>query len=131
GFALVALAVLVGELSAGVSRLASAPFAPGRRARLAATAMGLAVDLALAACAVLAIEQAWLHRLFPPLVLIGLLHALRPETWTGARALLGDRLLLPLVLGGAAALGVAEAAVMALALLTIGFEAAHTLERRG
>jgi len=131
GFALVALAVLVGELSAGVSRLASAPFAPGRRARLAATAMGLAVDLALAACAVLAIEQAWLHRLFPPLVLIGLLHALRPETWTGTRALLGDRLLLPLVLGGAAALGVAEAAVMALALLMIGFEAAQTLERRG
>jgi hypothetical protein len=131
GFALVALGVFAGELSAGVAKLASAPFEPGRRARGIAAAMALAADAALTLCAMLAIEQDWLHRLFPPLVLIGLLHILRVETWPGARALPGDRLLVALVLGIAAALGLAEAAVMGLALLAIGLKAAQTLGGRG
>jgi hypothetical protein len=131
GFLLVALGVLAGELSAGVARLASAPFGLDRRARAMAAAVAVAIDLALAACAMLAIEQHWLHRLFPPLVLIGLLRMLRPETWPGPRALLGDRLLVALVLAVAAALGFAEPAVMALALLAIALEAAQTLARRG
>jgi hypothetical protein len=131
GFVLVALGVLGSELSAGVSRLVSAPFAPGKRGRAMAVALALAVDLALTTCAVLAIQQDWLHRLFPPLVLIGLLYALRPETWPGARALVGDRLLLSLLFGIAAVVGVAEAAVMALALLTIGLRAVQVSERRG
>jgi hypothetical protein len=45
--------------------------------------------------------------------------------------LLGDRLLLSLVLGAAAALGVAEPTVMALALLAIALKAVQSLERRG
>jgi hypothetical protein len=131
GFGLVALGVLMRELSAGLSRLVSAPFAPDKRARAVTMALASAVDLAFTVCAVLAIEQDWLHRLFPPLVLMGLLHALRPETWSGARGLLGDRLLLSIVLGAAAALGVAEPAVMALALLAIALKAVQSLERRG
>lgn len=131
GFVLVALGVFGGELSAGVSRLALAPFGPDKRARAIGLAMAWAGDLALAACAMLAIQQDWLHRVFPPLILFGLLHTLRPETWAGARAPLGDRVVLSLVLAIAAALGFAEAAVMLLALLAIALEAAQMLERRG
>jgi hypothetical protein len=131
GFALVALGVFAGELSTGVSRLVAAPFEPDKRMRLISVASELAVDLSLTACAVLAIQQDALHRFFPPLVLVGLLRTLRPESWSGAKALLGDRLLLAFVLAIAAALGVTETAVMGLALLAIVLEAAQTLKRRG
>ncbi|OJU58906.1 MAG: hypothetical protein BGO08_04200 [Altererythrobacter sp. 66-12] len=79
----------------------------------------------------LAIGQDWLHRLFPPIVLVGLLGMLRPETWPGPRALLGDRLLLALVLALAAALHATEPAVMLLVLLVMALEAAQMLTRRG
>ena len=130
-FLLVALGVFASELSAGVARLASAPFGLDRRGRLLAGALAGTVDLALAVCAMLAIGQDWLHRLFPPIVLVGLLRMLRPETWPGPRALLGDRLLLALVLALAAALHATEPAVMLLVLLVMALEAAQTLARRG
>lgn len=122
-FALVALGIFAGEVSAGVARLAHAPMAPARRPRLLTASLGIAIDLSLVACAVLTIEQDWLHRLFPPLALLGLLHALRPEAWLGPAALIGDRLLMAVTLALAAAFGLVESTVMALVLVIIVLEA--------
>src|SRR5690606_34039515 len=79
-------------------------------------------DAALLACATLAIHGAmaggaWHRALFPPLVLLGALHASMLEKRGDIAALLGDRALLALILAAAAALaGVAEQVVMAAAL---------------
>ena len=124
-FVLAALGVFAGELSASVIRLAAGPLGPAPRSRLLTAGLSVLIDVSLAACAVLAIEQGWLHRLFPPLALLGLLRVLRPETSPGPAALIGDRLLLALVLALAAALGFLEAALMALVLAVIGLEAAR------
>jgi hypothetical protein len=131
GFALVAFGAVGSELAAGLSRLAQAPFGRGGRTPLPVGALGALVDLSLGTSAVLAIGQDWLHRLFPPLVLMALLLVLRPEERSGSAALAGDRLLLALALMLAAALGVTEPAVMTLALGLIVLEAAKTLEGRG
>jgi hypothetical protein len=129
GFGLVTLAALSSELTAGLLRLRNAPF-PKARGRIWALLPG-AVDLALAACASLAIEGDWLHRLFPPLVLLGALHAgrfvERPD-WT---SLLGDRALLAAVLAVAAVFGATEPAVMLAALLAIALNLANSRVQRG
>ena len=124
-FVLAALGVFAGELSASLIRLAAGPLGLATRSRLLTAALSVAVDVSLAACAALAIEQDWLHRLFPPLALLGLLRALRPEAWPGPAALMGDRLLLALALALAVALGLLEAALMTLVLAVIGLEAAR------
>ena len=129
GFGLVTLAALSSELTAGLLRLRNAPF-PKARGQIWALLPG-AVDLALAACAALAIEGDWLHRLFPPLVLLGALHAgrfvERPD-WT---SLLGDRALLAAVLAVAAVFGATEPAVMLAALLAIALNLANSRVQRG
>lgn len=131
GFALIAIGTVGREFAGGLSRLAEAPFGRGRQPRLPEAAFGVLVDVALGGAAILAIEQDWFHRLFPPLVLMALLRVLRPEERSGAAALIGDRLLLALALMFAAALGVTEPAVMVLALGLIVLEAAKMLEGRG
>ena len=122
GFVLVALGALVAEFTAGLRHLRDAPFAPPAR-RLALLVPCL-VDAALTACAVLAIDGSWLHRLFPPLALLGALHASRPGQWPGFAAALGDRALLALAFALAAALDLAEPAVMLAALLIVALDAA-------
>lgn len=131
GFVLAGLGVVTGELFAGLSRLVQAPFASDRRAELVTRALGALADLSLAAVAMLAIEQDWLHRLFPPLVLFGLLRVFRPEEHSGFAALLGDRLLLALALALAAAVGLTEPAIMILALALILLEVAKRLKGGG
>jgi len=131
GFVFVALGVLGKELGAGLARLAGAPFGHDGRARTKGVALGTLADLALAGVAVLAIDQDWLHRLFPPLILLGLLRALRMERRSGPSALIGDRMLLALLLAIATAAGFVEVAVMALALCLVALEMAETLKRRG
>jgi hypothetical protein len=82
-----------------------------------------ALDIALAACAALAIEGDWLHRLFPPLILLAVLHGARPRLWHNAASLLGDRALLALAFALAAAFSLAEPAVMLAALLVLLLDA--------
>jgi len=119
GFLLVALAAVATEMSVAGNRLAAAPFPVEKRSRLVSALLRASVDLALLACAALAIDQDWLHRLFPPLVLLGLLHAFRPEAWPGFASLIADRMVLALVLAFAVVAGLAEPAVMVLALAAI------------
>ncbi len=131
GFLIVALGALGKELFSGLARLTIAPFDRAGRMRTLAVALGILIDLALASVAVLAIGQDWLHSLFPPLVLVGLLRALRPERRPGPSALVGDRMLLAFVLAVSSAFGFTEVVVMALALGLIAMETAQTLTRRG
>jgi len=122
-FVLAALGALLAEFAAGLAHLRDAPFGRTDKRGVATFAPAL-VDVALAASAALTIDGSWLHRVFPPLVLLGVLHAGRPGNWPGVAALLGDRTQLALVLAGAAALDVAEPAVMLLALLIAVLDAA-------
>ena len=86
------------------------------------------VDAALLACALFAIEGSWLHRLFPPLVILGALHAFRPAdrlVWTR------DRGLLAILLAVAAAFGLAEPAIMLAALALVALNAAQSRAKSG
>ena len=91
----------------------------------------VAVDLVLTICAALAIEGDWLHRLFPPLVLLGALHAGRFAERTDWSALLGDRALLAAILAIAAGLGLAEPAVMLAAALAIALNLVNSRAQQG
>lgn len=130
-FVFVAVAAVAAELAARFARLSSAPFALDDRKRALTTGMAALVEAALALCSILAIDGELLHRLFPPLVLVGLLRALKPAEWSGTARLLGDPFVLALVLGLASAVGLVEPAVMALSLGLIGLEAAKFVARRG
>lgn len=121
GFALVALGAGAATIAAGMARLREAPFVQSGRSAVTALLPWL-VDAALAGCAVLAIEGSWLHRLFPPIVLLMALHAARP----GRFALLSDRAPLAVLVALAAAFGLAEPAIMLASLALIAFEAAQT-----
>ena len=91
----------------------------------------LAVDLALTACGVLAIDGTLAHRLFPPLVLLGLLHAKGTGQDTSLLDLPRDRALLALILAIAAALGFAEQAIMLAALVILAANVAQSAASRG
>jgi len=121
GFGLVAVAAVAGELALGLRRLAEAPFGSQRRHTLAAI-VPAGVDIALTACGVAAIAHDWPHRLFPPLVLLGLLLALRPANWSNVSAIAGDRAVLAALLAAAAAFGLAEPAIMLAALALIALQ---------
>jgi hypothetical protein len=123
GLVLVALGALLAEFALGLVHLRDAPFGARGKGRLGILAPGL-VDAVLTACAVLAIDGSWAHALFPPLVLLGALHASRPGRWPKLPALLGDRALLALVFAFAAALDLAEPAVMLAALAIVALDAA-------
>ncbi|MBC7160372.1 MAG: hypothetical protein H5U21_10055 [Porphyrobacter sp.] len=119
GLALIALAGLAAALARSLARIAAGPFAL-RRGRRWRTDAGLAValDLALAACAALAVGvEGWPGRVFPPAVLLIAWRGRPAERRPRPLALLGDRGLLALLLAVAAALGLAEAAVMLMALV--------------
>jgi len=122
-FVLVALGALVAEFTVGLVHLRDAPFGAQARRRLDLVVPCL-VDAALTACAVLAIGGDWPHRLFPPLVLLGALHASRPGQWPSLAALLGDRAVLALAFALAAAFEWAEPTVMLAALAILALDAA-------
>jgi hypothetical protein len=123
GFVLVALGAVLAEFVVGLVHLRDAPFGVPGRDRLRVLVPCL-VDAALIGCAALAIEGDWMHRLFPPLALLGALHASRPGQWPSFAAVLGDRAALALVFALAAALGLAEPAVMIAALAIVVLDAA-------
>ncbi|MEO6153712.1 MAG: hypothetical protein ABIT09_09730, partial [Croceibacterium sp.] len=122
GASVVAFADLIGDLRAS-------PFAaPARRRRLVE---GAAIDLSLIVCGASAITGNWAHKLFPPLVLIGALRAVSAGPWPRGSRWLADRLLLSAMLVVAALLGLTEPALMTLALVAIGLNAATAGARRG
>jgi hypothetical protein len=123
GFVFVALGALLAVFALGLAHLHDAPFAVPGRDRLRVVVPSL-VDAALIACAALAIGGDWLHSLFPPLILLGALHASRPGQWPGVAALLGDRTLLALAFALAAVLDLAEPAIMLAALAIVALDAA-------
>jgi hypothetical protein len=130
GFALVALGALVGQFGIALRQLGEAPF--GAKSRFNPTFLACcATDTALVACGILAIHQDWPHRLFPPLVLLGVLHAAPPTTWANAAALAGDRAVLAVLFALAAGFGLAEPAIMAAGLGLLALKIAQSLARRG
>jgi len=123
GLVLIALGTLLAEFAVGLVHLRDTPFGAAGRDRLGLLVPAL-VDAALAACAALAIDGDWLHRLFPPLVLLGALHATRAGQWRNFAAFLSDRALLALVFALSAALDLVEPAVMLAALAILALDAA-------
>lgn len=131
GFGLVALAAFLAQGVAGLVHLRTAPFgAYGRWERLQGVLPWL-VDGALLACAVLAIEGTWLHRVFPALMMLGMLWATRPERRPDWAALAGDRGLLGVLLAVAAGFGFVEPVVMLVSLLLVALNLARSGARSG
>jgi hypothetical protein len=131
GFGILALATAVTAFSAGLERLGRATFAAAPKRWGWAMWRRAAVDLAVTAASVFAVEGEWQHRLFPPLVLAVALHAGKVEAWAGARALLGDRGLLALLFCAAAALGVIEPTIMLVSLAILAVHAAKSRTENG
>jgi len=129
GLALVALAALLVQATMALAELRRAPFGAASRRFGAPAVLPCLVDAALVACAVLAIDGSWPHRLFPPVVMLGALLALgRAE---GCPALAGDRGLLALLLAAGTAAGFAEPAVMLVALALLALDLAQSRARGG
>ena len=124
GFAAVALALLLPtamtiEAEAALQQLDRPVFSARPASHRAVLALHLMWDLALLVIGVFAIDGSRVHRLFPPLVLLGLWRASPPVPESGWRALAGDRGLLAAVLTLGALWGLTEAAFMAVALLLL------------
>jgi hypothetical protein len=130
GFALVPVGVVLAQAAVILAGLRLAPFGRARHRDFVAFLPWL-VDAALLACAVLAIEGSWLHRLFPPLVMLAGLHLLRPAQPARWLALAADRSVLAVLLAIAAAFGLAEPAIMLVALALIALNLAQSRASRG
>jgi len=128
-FALVALGAVLAQATRGLTLLCRAPFGGPVRWTSLAGILPCLVDAALVACAVFAIDGAWPHRLFPPLVFFGSMLALR-STFEWA-ALARDRGFIALVLAFATAFGAGEWAIMALALGLIALNLVKSGALRG
>ena len=131
GFALVAAGALLAQAGAELARLRMAPFGQGERSAALHAALPWLVDGAIFACSVLAIDGPWLHRLFPPLVMLGTLYAVRPEARPDGLAVFGDRGVVALVLAVAAGFALVEPAVMLVSLALLALNLAQTGARSG
>jgi hypothetical protein len=123
GLAALSFAVLVPSALAiegehALGHLDRTIFSPKRQPYRAHLALYLMWDLALLVLGALAIDSSRVHRLFSPLMAIGLVRA-SPSELSGWRALAADRGLLAALLALAAAWGLTEGAFMALALLLL------------
>lgn len=128
-FGLVALAAVAGDASGQFAELRRAPLMQG--ADRGRWPLPLVTDLALAACAALAIAGAPLHRLFPPLVLLGLLHVRAAGRGPSPADLSRDRAVIGLILAAASAFGLAETAIMLVALVLLATNVAQSAASRG
>ena len=126
GFGLIAAGAFLARAGAELARLRRVPFSgPGRAAALH-SALPWLVDAAIFACAVLAMEGEWLHRLFPPLVLLGMLYAVRSGARTAWAAVPSDRGALALGLAVASGFDVLEPVVMLFAIGLIALNLAKS-----
>jgi len=123
GLAALSFAVLVPSALAiegehALGHLDRSIFSPKRKPYRAHFVLYLMLDLAFLVLGALAIDSSRVHRLFSPLMAIGLVRASPPEP-SGWRSLAADRGLLAALLALAAAWGLTEGAFMALALLLL------------
>lgn len=123
GLVLAALGALLAEFTIGFALLGDAPFG-ANEGRRADRFQSWLVDAALTTSAVLAIDAEGVQRLFPPLALLGVLLACRPQAWPGAASLLGDRALLAICFAVASGFGLAEPAIMLASLAVLALDAA-------
>ena len=128
-FVFVALGAVACEFGARFARLRDAPLR--RRNTRGSRLLPLAVDLALTSCGILAIDGTLARRLFPPLVLLGLLHAKSGGQNASLLDLPRDRALLALILAVGAALGFTEQAIMLAALVLLVANVAQSAASRG
>ena len=131
GLALLPLAAVLTQAAGSVASLRRAPFGRPDPWSSLAGLLPCLLDAALIACAAFAIEGSWLHRLFPPMVLLGSLYAWRREGGDDWLALAADRGVIAAMLAIAAAFGIAEPALMALSLGLIALNVAQSLRSRG
>jgi len=130
GFALVPVGAVLAQAALALTGLRLAPFGRTRGKDFAAFLPWL-VDAAILACSILAIEGSGLHRLFPPLIMLGMLHLMRSADAAGWQALPSDRSVLAALLAVAAAFGLAEPAIMLVALALIALNLAKSGASRG
>jgi hypothetical protein len=117
GLALLAPSALSSAMADRLARIAAGPFAKRTRRWPRAAVLPSALDAALLCCGAMAVGGGWLGRLFPPAVLLIALHGTSRSRRPRPLAVLSDRALLSLALALAAALGLAEAALMVLAIV--------------
>ena len=129
-FAVLVAAALIAEVNDAVGRLVRASFSTETKMSAISLTLRLMWDAALLACGVLTIDGSPAHRLFAPLVTIGLLQLARPIL-AGWRVLAEDRGVIAAFLALAAGLGFVEGGFMALALLLIGLCLAAPEAQRG
>lgn len=131
GFALLALAALANEAVDGLLLLGRSIFAGESKPSRLTFILRAIWDLALITIGTLAIDATRAERLFPPLVLAGLLRTMPPWPERGWRALPADRGAIAVLFAVASGFGFAEAAFMVLALVLILLRLAPAAEQRG
>ena len=129
-FAVLVAAALIAEVNDAVGRLVRASFSTETKMSAISLTLRLMWDAVLLACGILTIDGSPAHRLFAPLVTIGLLQLARPIL-AGWRVLAEDRGVIAAFLALAAGLGFVEGGFMALALLLIGLCLAAPEAQRG
>nr|WP_166176395.1 hypothetical protein [Altererythrobacter segetis] len=123
-----ALAIEAGDAFGALGR--SIFISESKRSRLF-FALRLVWDVVLVAIGMLTVDGSPAHRLFAPLVSVGVLHVPPPPPDAGWRALAGDRGVLAALLALAAGVGVTEGGFMLLALLLIVLRIAAPAGERG
>lgn len=131
GFGLLAIATLVGELGGVLGRLKLAGFRRTRKGLDWINITRLTADAGLVAVSYLALEGTWFERLFPGLMLVGLLLARPLDLLRNYGALMADRALIGMVLAISAALEATEPAIMLLALAVLALYFAASSAERG
>jgi hypothetical protein len=130
-FALVPPGAVLAQAALALAGLRLAPFGRARAGSGLLAALPWLVDAAILGCSFFAIDGSWLHRLFPPLVLLGVLRMPRPADPAGWTALPGDRGLLAVLFAVAAGFGLAEPAIMLLSLALIALNIAQSRAKSG
>jgi hypothetical protein len=119
GFVVLALAALANESAEGLVLLQRPIFGAETKPSQGIFIVRAIWDLARVAIGTLAIDATRAERVFPPLVVAGLLRIAPPWPEAGWRALAADRGLLAIVLALASSAGMAEGVFMLLALALI------------
>jgi len=130
-FALFVPAALAIEAGDALRLLGRSIFVSKTKASRLSFILHLMWDGAFVTVGALAIDGSRAHRLFAPLVTVGMLHVPPPPPETGWRALADDRGLLAMLLALAAAFGFGEGGFMVLALMLIVLRIAAPAGERG
>jgi hypothetical protein len=130
-FALLVPAALAIEASDALRLLGRSIFDSETRSSRLSFTLHIIFDLMLLVLGPLTIDGSRVHRLFAPLVVVGLLHVPPPAPEAGWHALAADRGLLAVLLAAAAAFGLSEAGFMVLALALIALRLAPSASQHG